>query len=107
MIFIPVKWIPWLLAIAGIGLIIGGITAAVNGDDGVAGMMIGGVIFLVGGILWIRYNLKNRKPKMAKVSSPAVPASTAAYGAGYCGHCGAALEQDVVFCEKCGTKRDS
>lgn len=108
MIVFPLKWLPWILAIAGfLGLIAGEPSSLIS--------LLIGVVWLV-----IKYNKKNN----TKISSTAYQASTNnnsvsnntvkatadaqnvtnSSSINVCPNCNTTIGNGMSFCTKCGTK---
>lgn len=103
MIFIPVKWLPWIMVIVGaIGLFL---TITGEVDDPVFSFFVSAAL-IGGGILWIRHGSKKNSGVTVKPPSSIVSDSVPTGKAAFCKECGSAFESDGNFCENCGAKRE-
>ena len=102
MVFIPIKWIPWLLIAGGIGSLFGYF------DSGESSLLAAFFILGGGGGVWAFFQIKNRKYSKAATDATQNPAMTSEATdskATFCKSCGTAYEPDAIFCEKCGARR--
>lgn len=101
MIFFPLKWLPWILAVGGF------IVFFTTGD-------LGSLVSLIIGVVWLYFIYGNKKGKASSSSTtayraPAQPQTTGsdtvnAPNTDVCPACNTAVGEEMSFCTKCGTK---
>lgn len=102
MVVFPLKLLPWLLVLGGIGCFMGG-------ED-----ILLGVVMLIGGGVWIYFQLTGKSKRSSKgTSSPVSPSPPVPVPApeppkptvsAFCPQCGAKTESGMLFCVQCGTR---
>ena len=97
MVFLPIKWIPWIMLAGGIFCLFGFF------GSGEPSLLLGFFILGGGGGVLAYFQIKNRKNNQMKSKDDASTGETDSE-ARFCRNCGTAIIQGDMFCEKCGAK---